>query len=227
MRRDGDPRPRVSVLLAVGRPSLRAELRTAIEADAEFAVDAEVGDSAAAIEQAGRTHPDLCVIETELPGGGLNAVWEIAARLAETRLVVLDDSPGRRGLLAALRTGAHGYLPLDVSRDRLPYALRDVVAGDTAIPRDLVGRLVDEFRDVGPRRRRVQSTTADVRLTGREWQVVDLLLRGLGTSDIARRLVLSQATVRSHIASALKKVGAGDREELRRVFHAAGARGGR
>jgi DNA-binding NarL/FixJ family response regulator len=56
---------------------------------------------------------------------------------------------------------------------------------------------------------------------------VDLVLKGLGTSEIARRLVLSQATVRSHVASALKKVGARDREELRRVFGAAAARGGR
>jgi DNA-binding NarL/FixJ family response regulator len=227
MRRKGHRKAGVSVLLAVGRAKPRAELRAAVEADAGVAVVAEAGDAAAAVEQAARARPDLCLIESELPGGGLNAVWEIAARLAETRIVVLEGSPGRRGLLAALRAGAHGYLPLDVSRDRLPYVLRDVVDGDAAIPRDLVGPLVDEFRDVGPRRRRVQSAVADVRLTGREWQVVDLLLRGLGTSDIARRLVLSQATVRSHIASALKKVGAGDRDELRRVFRAAGARGGR
>jgi DNA-binding NarL/FixJ family response regulator len=227
MARNGHVARPISVLLAVGRERLRRELKTAIEADGGLAVGAEAGDAAAAIEQAIRVGPDLCVIEAELPGGGLGAVWEIAAQLGETRIVVLDDSPGRRSLLAVLRAGAHGYLPLDVNRDRLPHALRDVAEGDAAIPRDLVGRLVEEFRDVTPRRRPVQSATLDVRLTGREWQVVDLVLKGLGTSEIARRLVLSQATVRSHVASALKKVGARDREELRRVFGAAAARGGR
>jgi DNA-binding NarL/FixJ family response regulator len=221
MLRSGDSAAPITVLLAVGRADLRSELGTAIELDAAFSVRAEAGDAASAVEQALRIRPRLCLLETDLPGGGLAAVWEIAAQLPETRSVVLDQAPDRRRLLAALRAGARGYLPLDVNRSRLPHALRDVAEGDVAIPRDLVGRLVEEFQDVAPRRRRVQSESLAVRLTGREWQVVDLLVKGLGTAEIAGRLHLSQATVRSHIASALKKLGAGDREELRRVFDAA------
>jgi DNA-binding NarL/FixJ family response regulator len=221
MLRDGDSAVPITVLLAVGGPDLRAEFRVAIELDPAFAVGAEAGDAAAVVEQALRIRPRLCLLESELPGGALAAVWEIAAQLTETRSVVLDRTPSRRRLLAAVRTGARGYLPLDVNRARLPHALRDVVEGDVAIPRDLVGRLVEEFQDVGPRRRRVQSEALAVPLTGREWQVVDLLVKGLSTAEIAGRLQLSQATIRSHIASALKKLGAGDREELRRVFDAA------
>jgi DNA-binding NarL/FixJ family response regulator len=221
MLRTGESAAPIAVLLAAAQADQRADLRTAIEREPWFAVRAEAGDAASAVEQALRVRPRLCVLETDLPGGGLAAVWEIAAQLAEARCVVLDGTPGRRRLLAALRAGARGYLPLDVSRTRLPHALRDVVEGDVAIPRDLVGRLVEEFQDVTPRRRRVQSDALSVRLTGREWQVVDLLVKGLGTAEIAGRLQLSQATVRSHIASALKKLGAGDREELRRVFDAA------
>jgi DNA-binding NarL/FixJ family response regulator len=217
----GLPVTRITVLLAVGLPDQRADLRTALEADPSFAVRAEAADAAAAVEQALRIRPRVCLLETDLPGGGPAAVWEIAAQLPETKCVVLDRDPDRRRLLAALRAGARGYLPLDVNRARLPHALRDVVDGDVAIPRDLVGRLVEEFKDVAPRRRRVQSDNLAVRLTGREWQVVDLLVKDLGTAEIAGRLQLSQATVRSHIASALKKLGAGDREELRRVFDAA------
>jgi DNA-binding NarL/FixJ family response regulator len=221
MLRDGDSSEPIAVLLAVGRSDLRAELHAAIELDPAFAVRAEVSDAAAAVEQALRIRPRLCLLESDLPGGALAAVWEITAQLAETRSVVLDRTPSRRRLLAALRTGARGYLPLEVNRDRLPHALRDVVDGDVAIPRDFVGRLVDEFQDVAPRRRRVQSEALAVQLTGREWQVVDLLVKGFSTAEIAGRLQLSQATIRSHIASALKKLGAGDREELRRVFDAA------
>jgi DNA-binding NarL/FixJ family response regulator len=220
MLRNGDSAA-ITVLLAVAPVDERAELRSALETDPAFVVRGEAGDAAAAVEQALRIRPRVCLFDTDLPGGGLAAVWEIAAQLAETKSVVLDRTPGRRRLLAALRAGARGYLPLDVNRARLPHALRDVVEGDVAIPRDLVGRLVDEFHDVTPRRRRVQSDALSVRLTGREWQVVDLLVKGLGTAEIAGRLQLSPATVRSHIASALKKLGAGDREELRRVFDAA------
>jgi DNA-binding NarL/FixJ family response regulator len=221
MLQEGDSAAPIIVLLAVGRAELRAELRAAVELDRGFAVLGEAGDAAATVEQALRIRPRVCLLESDLPGGALAAVWEIAAQLAETRSVVLDRTPSRRRLLAALRAGARGYLPLEVNRARLPHALRDVVEGDVAIPRDLVGRLVEEFQDVAPRRRRVQSEALAVPLTGREWQVVDLLVKGLGTSEIAGRLQLSQATVRSHIASALKKLGAGDREELRRVFDAA------
>jgi DNA-binding NarL/FixJ family response regulator len=221
MLRSGDSATPITVLVAVSQADQRAELRAAIEREPSFAVRAEAGDAAAAVEQALRIRPRVCLLESDLPGGGLAAVWEIAAQLAETKSIVLDRTPGRRRLLAALRAGARGYLPLEVNRTRLPHALRDVVQGDVAIPRDLVGRLVEEFQDVTPRRRRVQSDNLAVRLTGREWQVVDLLVKGLGTAEIAGRLQLSQATVRSHIASALKKLGAGDREELRRVFDAA------
>ena len=221
MVQTGDSSAPIAVLLAVVEADQRTELRTAIEREPSFAVRAEAGDAAAAVQQALRVRPRLCLLETDLPGGGLAAVWEIGAQLAETKCVVLDRTPGRQRLLAALRAGARGYLPLDVNPTRLPHALRDVVHGDVAIPRDLVGRLVEEFQDVAPRRRRVQSDSLAVRLTGREWQVVDLLVKGLGTAEIAGRLHLSQATVRSHIASALKKLGAGDREELRRVFDAA------
>lgn len=225
------PRPQAtSVLLAARSADLRAELRAAIEADAQLAVCGEAGDAAAAVGKAPRLRPDICLIDAELPGGGLGAVWEIAARLPHTKIVVLAPSLDRRDLLATLRAGAHGYLPRGMSRERLVHALRDVASGEAAIPRHLVAGLVDEFRDTAARRRPVQTKALGAQLTGREWQVVDLLLAGLGTAEIARRLVLSQATVRSHIASALKKAGVADREGLLRVFggrRAAGGDGGR
>jgi DNA-binding NarL/FixJ family response regulator len=123
-------------------------------------------------------------------------------------------------LLAALRAGATGYLLSDMNLARLPAALTDVMMGKPAIPRDLVSYLVDEVRDRSARHRVLLDSDDTPHLTSREWQVLDLLRLELSTAQIARRLVLSDATVRSHIASAMAKLGVPDRTALITLFQA-------
>jgi DNA-binding NarL/FixJ family response regulator len=121
-------------------------------------------------------------------------------------------------LFAALRAGATGYLLTDMNLARLPATLNDVVMGKAAIPRDLVSYLVDEVRDLNARHRALLGSEHARHLTSREWQVLDLLRLQLSTAQIARRLVLSDATVRSHIASTMAKLGVPDRAALIRPF---------
>jgi DNA-binding NarL/FixJ family response regulator len=92
----------------------------------------------------------------------------------------------------------------------------DTLNGGAAIPRRLVARVVAEFRDHGPRRRAI-ITERGYDLTSREWEVLGLVRQGLSTSQIASRLFVSRATVRSHVAALLKKLGVPDREALRRL----------
>jgi DNA-binding NarL/FixJ family response regulator len=208
----------VTVLIADDHPPTRADVRAALESDPGFAIAAEVGDAAAAIQEAVRTRPDVCLLDIRMPGGGIAAVWEITARLPETKVVMLTVSRDDDDLFAALRAGASGYLLKEVDAERLPRALAAVVEGDAAIPGTLVARLVAEFRDRGPRRRKVLADDLGRELTSREWQVLDLLRMNLTTAEIAERLFVSQATVRSHVAAILKKLRVPDRESAVRLF---------
>jgi DNA-binding NarL/FixJ family response regulator len=208
---------RTRVLIADDHAPTRGDLREVLEEDGRFEVCAEAADAPAAVDAAVRERPDLCILDIRMPGRGVAAAWEIAARLPETKVVMLTVSEDDADLFAALRAGASGYLLKGIDPARLPHALQDVIEGQSAIPRALVGRLVGEFRDRGPRRRSLVGDEAQ--LTSREWQVLDLLRQELTTAEIARRLVLSQATVRSHVAAILRKLDVPDRAAAIRLFH--------
>jgi DNA-binding NarL/FixJ family response regulator len=209
--------PSARVLIADDHAPTRADMREALERNERFTVCAEAADGAAAVEAALRERPDLCLLDIRMPGSsGIAATREITTRLPDTKVVMLTVSLDDDDLLNALRAGAVGYLLKDIDPDRLPYALNDALDGGAAIPRRLVARLVSEFRDHGPRRRPVV-TEPGYNLTSREWEVLGLLRDGLSTAQMASKLFVSKATVRSHVASVLKKLHLPDREALRKL----------
>jgi DNA-binding NarL/FixJ family response regulator len=210
---------RVRVLIADDHRSTREDVRFALEQDPRFEVCAEAADAPGAIEAAVRERPDVCLLDVNMPGWGVSAAWEIHARLPQARVVMLTVSRDDRDLFAALRAGAAGYLLKDMDPRRLPRALESVMEGEVAIPRGLVGQVVEEFRDRSARRREVVADGPERRLTSREWEVLELMRQELTTAQIARRLVLSPVTVRTHVNAILKKLEIGDREELVRQFH--------
>jgi DNA-binding NarL/FixJ family response regulator len=209
---------RVRVLLADDHVPTRDDIRRALEADPRFVVCAEAADAPVAIDSAVRESPDVCILDVHMPGGGVAAAWEISARLPQTKIVMLTVSSDDGDLFASLRAGASGYLLKDMDPRQLPNALDDVLNGDAAIPPALVARVIGEFRDRGPRRRAVLAQSGYESLTSREWQVLDLLRQELSTAAIARRLVVSPVTVRSHVNNILRKVRAPTREALLRDF---------
>jgi DNA-binding NarL/FixJ family response regulator len=207
---------RVRVVIADDHGPTREDVRLALQDDPSFELVGEAADAFGAIDAVVRERPDLCLLDVHMPGGGVRAAWEISARLPQTRIVMLTVSRDDRDLFAALQAGASGYLLKDMDPDRLPHALKDVLAGRAALPRALVARLIDQFRDRGARRRAIVADEGEGRLTSREWQVLDLMRQELPTSEIARRLVLSPVTVRTHVNSILRKLRAPDRETLLR-----------
>jgi two-component system, NarL family, nitrate/nitrite response regulator NarL len=206
------------VLVADDHAPTREDIREAVEADPRFTVVATAADAADAVQAAMRERPDVALLDMRMPGSGAAAAWEITARLPATRAVMLTVSRSDDDLFAALRAGVSGYLLKDMPFDRLGDELALVLDGRIALPPELVTRLVDEFRDSAPRRRALLGQSAGVQLTSREWQVLDLLRQGLTTSDIARRLFVSPATVRSHVAAVLRKLRVPDRESAIRLF---------
>jgi DNA-binding NarL/FixJ family response regulator len=209
-------RPPIRVLIADDHAPTRADMREAVEQDDRFLVCAEAADAAATVEAALRERPDLCLLDIRMPGSGIAATREITTRLPDTKVVMITVSLDDDDLLNALRAGAVGYLLKDIDPARLPYALNDALEGGAAIPRRLVARLVSEFRDHGPRRRSVVSEPG-YDLTSREWEVLGLLRQGLSTAQIASRLFVSRATVRSHVAAVLKKLRLPNRDALREL----------
>jgi len=196
------------VLLAGQSAPLRRGIREGLEADG-LVVVAEAADAASAIAAATRLHPDICLIEPELPGEGLVAIGRIAREAPQTLIIVLSDSDSAEDVVAALTRGAAGYLLKGLSGERLAGTLRGAFRGDPALSRSLVPHLVDEVRRGSARR--IVLPSGSVRLTGREWEVGEMLREGLSTTEIADRLGVSPVTVRRHVSLLLRKLGADSR----------------
>ena len=209
------------VLIADDHAPTRDDVRRALT-NGGLVVCAEASDAARAVQQALETRPDVCLLDVRMPGGGVAAAWEIAARLPTTKVVMLTVSDADGDLFRALRAGAVSYLLKDIDLDKLPQALRDVVDGKAAIPPALVARMVMQFHSNDPRFRTTEvGTELGPRLTSREWDVLAGLAEGLSTRDIARRLQLKPSGVRAHISSVVQKLGVSDRHEAVAFFHEA------
>ena len=206
------------VLLADDHAPTREDLRWALT-QGGLSVCAEASDAAHAVQLALETSPDICLLDVRMPGGGVAAAWEIAARLPTTKVVMLSVSDEDTDLFSALRAGAVGYLVKDLDLRRLPRALRDVADGKAAIPRALVTRMVKQFHTNEPRfRTTAVSTELGPRLTSREWDVLAALSEGLSTREISRRLQIKPSGVRAHISALVHKLGAADRDEAVALF---------
>ena len=200
----------IRVLIADDHARTRAAVRGALERNGEFAVCAEAADAASAIEAAKRERPDVCLLDINMPGSGIAAAAEITASLPDTVVVMLTVSRQDNDLFDALRAGASGYVLKEANHDRIGPALHQVLRGEASLPGTLAARLVEEFRD-RERRRVPIASKHTAQLTGREWDVLELMRQNLTTANIAERLFISPTTVRSHVSVVLRKLRVADR----------------
>ncbi|HEY3829542.1 MAG TPA: response regulator transcription factor [Solirubrobacteraceae bacterium] len=205
-----------TVVLADDHPVIRLGVRMALMRGG-FEVLAEAADRDGAVEAVLRERPDICLLDISMPGGGIEAAAILARAAPATAVVMLTVSQSPNDLLAALRTGAKGYLPKDTSPERLPAALCGVLKGEAALPRTLVGRVLHEFRHL-PVREDAPLRVEGVDLTARESETLRLLREGLSTIQIGEHLSLSPVTVRRHISAGVAKLGASGRDEAMRVI---------
>lgn len=197
------------VILADDHPPTRAGVRRALEISG-WVVCAETGDAAGAVEIAMTHRPDVALLDIHMPGGGVTAAEKISSALPDTSVVMLTVSRNDGDLFSALRAGASGYLLKDIDPDRLGLALEGVLRGEAALPRNLVARLMEEFRGRGRRRMTLPNRKA-VSLTSREWEVLELMGEGMRTTEIAERLQVSPVTVRTYVSAILRKLRVPDR----------------
>lgn len=190
------------VLIADRHAAVRRGLRAALEG-AGLDVVAECRDAAGAAAAAGRERPDVCLIDVELPGNGGAAVEAIRVLCPDARVVMLAAEVDEESFFAGLRLGAAGYLLKDVDAVRLAADVTAVAAGKAALSPEFAVHLLEAFRS----RRRVPG------LTPREAEVLSLLGPGLTTKQVALQLGVAPSTVRRHVSSAVKRLGAADRHE--------------
>jgi DNA-binding NarL/FixJ family response regulator len=208
---DDEPVRALAVLLADNHGAIRAGVRRALEADG-FRIVAEASNAAEAIAAAVLRRPDVCLLSVHMPGDGIVAAERIRAALADTKIVMLTRSDRDEDLFGSLRAGADGYLLKTTPVERLPYAVRGVIQGQAALPRELTTRLIREFRDRGRRRRLPHAVSGDeIELTAREFEALEHLRKGESTAKIANSLQISEVTVRRHIATTLHKLGVSNR----------------
>jgi DNA-binding NarL/FixJ family response regulator len=199
----------IRVLVADNHAPTRAGVRASLSA-AEFEVVAEASNARAAVDHAILVRPDLCLLDIQMPGSGIAAAEQISRVLPNCAVVMLTESRDDDDLFDALRAGARGYLMKDMDPERLGPALRGVLAGEAALPRSLVSRVLEEFQGRSRRKLFVQEHQP-TQLTSREWEIMELLRTGLTTEDVAQRLFVAPGTVRVHVSSVLKKLRVSDR----------------
>jgi DNA-binding NarL/FixJ family response regulator len=210
------PERALSVVVADAHAATRAGVAMALGGD-QFEVVAEGASAEAVVGLAFRERPDFCLIDADLDGA-LVAVEVIAREMPGTAVVMLAATVDDERLFAALRAGAQGYLLKDMDAGRLPHALRGVTAGEAALPRALVPRLIDELRRRTARRSSTAVDELGVVLTERQWDVLEMLRGGLSTSEIAAQLAISPVTVRRHLSELLRKFDAPDRAAVVRML---------
>ena len=198
----------IRVLVASERAATREKLRVALEPGV---VCTEADGIAAAIDLASREEFDICFIDARMKGNGIEAAGSIRALRPQTLLVVLTPVEEEAEFFEAMRAGAIGYINEGIDPARLPNVVQGLVSGEAAVPRRLVGALIEELRFRDHRRDVVEQELGDVGLTPREWHVLELLGQGYSTKQMADTLHISQVTVRRHVSMILRKLEVPDR----------------
>jgi DNA-binding NarL/FixJ family response regulator len=197
------------VLVVDDHPLYREGLVTALSMLDGVDVVGEAGDGAQAVELALQLAPDVVVMDLNLPRlGGIEATRRISGELPGTAVLVLTMLEGDDALFAAMRAGARGYLLKGADRQEIARALETVANGEVVFSATLASRVLAWFARGGG-----SAAVPFPELTEREREILDLVARGLTNAAIARRLVVSDKTVRNHVSNVFGKLHVADRAE--------------
>jgi DNA-binding NarL/FixJ family response regulator len=200
----------VRVLICDDQALVRGGFRAILDARPEIEVVGEAENGAQAVGLAQRRHPDVILMDIRMPVlDGIEATRKLVADGSPARVIVLTTFDLDEYVHAAIRAGASGFLLKDVTPTKLVEAIGIVAHGDALLAPSVTRRLLERFATTLPVGDR--STDALAELTAREVEVLRLLAGGLSNAEIAAELVVSEATVKTHISSVLRKLGLRDR----------------
>jgi DNA-binding NarL/FixJ family response regulator len=203
----------ISIVLADDQPMLRLGFRLVLEAQQDMQVVGEAGDGAAAVKLVEAKRPDVVLMDVRMPGvDGIEATRRIVAAASATRVLILTTFDLDEYAYEGLRAGASGFLLKDVPPPDLLSAIRAVASGDAVVAPSVTRRLLDAFLPHLPATGRRPSMPPEVgTLTSRELEILTAVARGLSNAEIAARLVLAEATVKTHVGRMLNKLQLRDR----------------
>jgi DNA-binding NarL/FixJ family response regulator len=209
----------IRVLIADDQRLVRDGLVMLVGLLDDMEVVATAGDGLQAVEHANTHHPDVVLMDLRMPHmDGVEATRRICAELPEAGILVLTTYADDTDIFPALRAGARGYLTKDAAAEEIHTAIRAVAAGQTHLAPDIQRRLVtavvDPANDSGP-----PGGGLPDGLTPREAEVLSLIAAGLSNIEIARELVVSEATVKTHVNHVFAKTGARDRAQAVRYAY--------
>lgn len=200
----------ISILIADDQALVASGFRAILDAQPDMEVVAEAADGRQALEVARRLQPDVALLDVRMPVlDGIEATRRIVAAHLRTRVLILTTFDLDEYVWQAVRAGASGFLLKDVRREQLLLGIRAAAAGETIVAPSVARRLVEQFSrlpEPGSDR-----PPAFASLSDRELDVLRLLARGLSNAEIAAELYLSPATVKTHVAAILAKLGLRDR----------------
>lgn len=204
----------IRVLLADDQPLVLAGLRTILESEPDIAIVGEARDGRQATILARQVKPDLVLMDIRMPVlDGIAATRELLADAPDAdnepiRVILLTTFDLDEYVYEGLRAGASGFLVKDIPDDQLVAGVRAAARGDTLLAPSVTRRLIDAYTRRAPGGQ--EAPGAD-ELTPREREVWQLIARGLNNSEIAAELIIGEATVKTHVARVLSKLGARDR----------------
>jgi len=200
----------ISVVVADDQVLVRAGFRVLVDTAPDLRVVGEAGTGEEAVEVARRVRPDVVLMDIRMPKvDGIQATRRILEPGSATRIMILTTFDLDEYVFAALRAGASGFLLKDTPPADLLAAIRVIAAGEGLLAPTVTRRLIEEFA-----RRPVPATRNLEGVTGREREVLCLIGSGLSNTEIAQRLQLTVATVKSHVGRLLMKLEARDRAQL-------------
>ena len=203
-----------SVVVADDQALVRVGLRKILESEADMTIAGEAEDGQDAIAAARRLRPDVVLMDVRMPVlDGIEATRRIVASGAATRVLILTTFGLDTYVYDALRAGASGFMLKDAPPEEIVAAVRIVANGDALLAPAVTRSVIEEFvrRDEAPSA--ALPAVLD-ELTPREHEVLDLLAAGLSNPEICSRLVISEATAKTHVARILQKLGLRDRVQV-------------
>lgn len=192
---------KIKILMADDHPVVRAGIRGMLETQPEFEVIAEAENGREAFEQIGKLKPDVVLMDLRMPEmDGVEAIGNIKEKYPDTNILVLTTYDTDADIVRAVEAGATGYLLKDAPREELFRAVRGTAKGETVLAPVVAARLMGKVRDHG-----------EQALSAREIDVLMLVARGASNQDVAEKLHVSTATVKSHLMQIYQKLGVSDR----------------
>ena len=213
----------IRVFVVDDQQLVRAGFRMLLESQPDIEVVGEAGDGAEAVAKLSATRADLVLMDVRMPRmDGVEATRQIrAGGVNAPAVVVLTTFDLDEYAFAAIKAGASGFLLKDALPQDLLAAVRNVYAGDAVVAPSTTRRMLEQFARYLPGSEE-PSHRALATLTDRERQVLELVARGMSNSEIAAELVLSEATVKTHVGRTLAKTGLRDRVQLVVLAYEAG-----